>query len=89
MAGALRVFAGPEAEVEANSYQVGDVVVSGVGGGSCIGDDGVPDSQGGGLFLSDGGIFVPVGLELLCEALVDSGVCFGVGSFSGVGQTIQ
>ena len=32
MAGALRVFTGPEAEVEANGDQVGDVVDSGVEG---------------------------------------------------------
>ena len=87
--GALRVFTGPEAEVEANSDQVVNVVGSGVGGGSFHGDDGVHDSQGGGIFSSDGGFLDPVGLELPCEALVEPGVCLGVGRFSGVGQTIQ
>ena len=72
---ALRVFTGPEAEVEADGDQVGHVVNSGVRGGSCLGDDGVHDSQGGGLFSLDGGIFEPVGLELLREALVEPGVC--------------
>ena len=70
----FRVFAGPEAEVEANGDQVGDVVGSGVGGGSCHGDNGLHDSQGDGLLSSDGGIFEPVGLELPRDALVDPGV---------------
>ena len=87
--GALRVFAGLQAEVEANGDQVGDVVGSGVGGCSCLGDNGVNDSKGGGLFLSDKGIFEAVGPELLCEAIVEPGVCLGVSWFSGVGQTIQ
>ena len=47
------------------------------------------DSQGGGHFSSDGGIFEPVGLELPREALVETDVCLGVGRFSGVRQTIQ
>ena len=65
------------------------MVGSGVGGGRCLGDDGVHNSQGDGLFLSDGGIFEPVGLELPCEALVEPGVSLGAGRFSGVGQTTQ
>ena len=89
VAGALRVFIGTEAEVEDNGDQVGNVVGSGVREGICLGDNGVHDSQGGGLFSSDGGVFEPVGLELLCEALVDPGVCLGVSKYSGVGQTIQ
>ena len=86
MAGALYVFTGPEAEVEANGYQVGNVVGSGVRVGSCHGNDGVHNLQGGGLFLSDGGIFEPVGLEFPREALVEPGVCLGVGRFSGFGS---
>ena len=35
-----------------------------------------------------GGGLEPVCLELLCEALVNPGVCLRVGWFSGVGQTI-
>ena len=46
VAGALRVFTGPEAEVEANGDQVGDMVVSGVGGDSCLCDDGLDDPEG-------------------------------------------
>ena len=55
--GALRAFAGPEAEVESNGDQVETVVGSGVRGGSCRGDDGLHNYQGGGIFLLDRGIF--------------------------------
>ena len=89
VAGALRVFTGPEAEVEANGDQVGNMVGSGVGGGSCVGDDGLDDPEWDCLFSSDRGIFEAVGLELPCEALVESSVRLGVGRFSGVGETIQ
>ena len=65
------------------------MVGSGVGGGSFCGEDGVHDSQGGSLFLTDGGIFEPVGLELPHEALVEPGVFLRVGRFPGVGQIIQ
>ena len=88
VAGALRVFVVTETELEANDDQVGDVGESGVRGNSCNSDDGVHDSQGGGLFLSEGGIFKPVDLDLPREALVDTGVCLGVGRFSRVGTTI-
>ena len=47
------------------------------------------NSQGGGIFWSNGGILEPIGLELPREALVDLGVCLRVGWFSGDGQTIQ
>ena len=89
MAGALRVFVGPEEEVEANGDQVGKVVGSGIGGDNCLGDNGVQDSKWDGLFSSDRGIFEPVYLELPCEALVEPGVYLGVSRFPGVGQTIQ
>ena len=83
------MFAGTEEEVEFNGDQFGDMVGSGVKGGSCRGNDGVHNSQWGGLFSSDRGIFNPVGIELPREALVDPGVCLRVSWFSGVGQTIQ
>ena len=89
MAGSLRVFERPEAEVEANGDRVDDVVGSGVVGDSCRCDNGVHDSQGGGLFSSDRGVLEPVGIELPREAPVEPGVCLRVGWFSGVGQTIQ
>ena len=58
VAGALRVFAGLDAEVEANGDQVGDVVGSGGGGGICLSNNEVHNSQGGGLFSLDGGILL-------------------------------
>ena len=88
MPNALCVFAGPEAEIEANDEHVGDVVGSGARGVSCCGDDGVHNSQGGGLLLLDGGI-EPVGLELLHDALVELGMRLRVGWCFGVRQTIQ
>ena len=89
VAGALRVFTGPEAEVEANGDQVGNMVGSGVGGGSCLGDDGLDNPEGDCLFSLDRGIFEAVGLKLPCEELVEPSVRLGVGRFSGVGETIQ
>ena len=89
VAGALCVFTGPEAEVEANGDQVGNMVGSGVGGGSCLCDDGFYDSEGDCLFSLDRGIFKAVGLELPCEALVEPSVRLGVRQLSGVGETIQ
>ena len=46
VAGALRVFSGSEAEVESNGDQVGNMVGSGVRGGSCLCDDGLDDRDG-------------------------------------------
>ena len=89
VAGAILVFAGQEAEVEANGDKVIDVVGSGIVGGSFHSNYRAHDIQGGGLFSSDGGIFDPIGLELPREALVEPGVCLGVGRFSGVRKTIQ
>ena len=89
VAGEICIFEGPEAEVEASGDQVSNVVGSGFGGGSCRGNDGVHDSKGDGLFLLGGGIFKPLVLELLSEALVDPGVCLRFGRFSGVRQTTQ
>ena len=86
MDSALHVFSGPEAEVEASGEQVGDGVGSGVRGGSCLGNDGVHNSQGDGLLSSDEGIFKPVGLELPREAPL---CALGVGRFSWSGQNIQ
>ena len=50
------------------------MVGSGVGGGSCLGDDGVHDFQESGFFSSDRGVFEALGLELTCEALVQTSV---------------
>ena len=90
MASALRVFAGPGAEVEAYCYPVGNVVGSGVKGAGWHGDDVENNYQGGGLFsFGWGGVLELVDLELMCEALVDTGVILINGWFPGVGETIQ
>ena len=89
VAGALHVFTGSEVEVDANGDQVGNMVGSGVGGGSCLDDNGLDDPEGDCLFLLDRRIFETVGLGLPCEALVKPNVRLGVSRFSGAGKTIQ
>ena len=74
VAGALLVFAGPEAEVKSNGDKVRDVVGYGIVGGSFHSNYRAHDIQGGGLFSADGGIFEPVVLELPREALVQPGM---------------
>ena len=59
VAGALPVFAVPEGELESNSDQFSDVMDSWVEGDICCNDDGVQNSQGNGLLLSDGGSLSP------------------------------
>ena len=59
VAGALRVFTGPEAEVEASGDQVGNMVGSGVGGGRCLGDNEFGDPKGNCLFSLDRGSSMP------------------------------
>ena len=49
VARALGVFAGPEAELEAQLDQVGNVPGLWVGGGGSHGHNGLGDAQGGGL----------------------------------------
>ena len=71
---ALGVFAGPEAEVEAQLDQVGDVVGVGIRGGCFHGHNGVNYSQGDGSFQLDCGILDPIGFELTGEALVETSV---------------
>ena len=65
------------------------MVRSGVVGAGCHGDDGVSNSQGDGLFSSDGGILYPISIELTHEALVEPDFCLRVGWFYGVGKKIQ
>ena len=89
VASAPSVFVGTEAEVEANGDQVGDVMGSGVRGGSCRSNNGVHDYQGDGLSSFDRWIFKPVGLEFPRKALVEPGVCLRVVRFSGFGNTIH
>ena len=72
MAGAICVFSGLEAEVEADGDQVGDVVGYEVRGDSFRGKYGVHDSQGVELFLL-------VGIVLPHEVPFEPGVCLRVG----------
>ena len=71
---ALGVFAGPEAEVEAQLDKVGNVVGLGDVGVGSYGHNGVNDSQGDRFFLPEWEILNPVGIELLDEVLVKTGV---------------
>ena len=87
MACALGVFAVPEAELEAQLDQVGDVAGLWVGGGGSRGHGGLGDAKGGIYFLLDGGNFNPVSFKFPGEAPVQAGV--GVGGNSGVGEAIQ
>ena len=59
VAGEICIFEGPEAEVEASGDQVSNVVGSGFGGGSCLSDDGVCDSQENGISRQTGGYSSP------------------------------
>ena len=70
----LGVFAGPEAEVEAQLEQVGSVVFLGVVGVGSCGRNGVNSFQGGIFFLLDWGMLDPVGFDMPGEALVGTGL---------------
>ena len=74
VASAIGLVTGPQADVEAQLEQVGDVVDLGVGGGYCRDQNGVNNSRGGGFYLPDWVILDPVGLELRGETLVNTGV---------------
>ena len=87
MARALGVIAGPDALVEAQLDQVGDVAGLWVGGGGSRGHGGLGDAKGGIYFMLDGGNFNPVSFKFPGEAPVQAGV--GVGGNSGVGEAIQ
>ena len=74
MACALGVFTGPKVKVEPQFYQVGNMLVFGVGGGGCRGHNGVDDAQGCVPFLLDWEIFDPVSFEFPVKALVQSNI---------------
>ena len=76
--GALGVFTQPEAEVEAQLDQVGDMTGFGVGGGGCYVHDGMDNSKGGSFFSFDRRVLNVVGFKLIGEASVQSGVGLGV-----------
>ena len=83
------VFKFPEAELEAQLDQVGDVSGLWVGSGGSLIHYGLYDSKGGRFFLIDWGIFNPVRFEFPGELPVQTGVRLGVGGGSGVVEAIQ
>ena len=84
MAGALGVFTQPEAEVEAQCDQVGDLTGFGVVGCGHCSHDGVENAKGGGLFLFDSRVIYTVVFKLVGELSVQSGVGLGVWRLSWV-----
>ena len=81
--GALGIFTQPEAEVEAQLDQVGNVPGLWVGGGGSCGHNGMEDTHGGGFYPIDWGIFYPINFELAGGALVQSDVSLVVGGIYG------
>ena len=71
---ALDVLTRHETEVEAQLDKVGNMVGLGIRGGYCLGHNGVNDSQGDRFFLPEWLSFHLVGIELLDEVLVKTGV---------------
>ena len=71
---ALDVLTRSETEVEAQLDKVGNMVGLGIRGGCYLGHNGVNDSQGDRFFLPEWEILNPVGIELLDEVLVKTGV---------------
>ena len=89
VAGALGVFTRPEAEVDAQLDQVGDLTGFGVGGDGRCGYGGVDNAKGGGLFLFGRRFLDAVVFNLTGEAYVQSVVRLGVCKLSKVGNAIQ
>ena len=89
MANALGLVSGPQAEVETQDDQVGDVSVFNIGGLSHCGHDGVVDTQRDGIFLFNRGIFDIIYFDLPGELLVQSDVSLGARGDSGVGESCQ
>ena len=87
--GALGEFARPEAEVEAQLDQVGDMSGFRVGGGGCCSHDGVDNAKGGSLFLFYQRILDAVGFKLTGEASLRSSVRLGAWRISRVGEAIR
>ena len=85
LARVLGVFAVPDAEVEAQLDQVGDVPGLWVGGGGSRRQDGLEDNQVGEFFLLDWRIFNTIHFELAGEAPVQANVSLGVWGLLGVG----
>ena len=89
VAHAIDVFTWPEADIEAQLYQVGDAVGFWVGGRDSLSHDGLDDANGGGILTLDGGILNTIGFELTGKEHVQAGVSLGVEGLYGVGEAIQ
>ena len=79
--GAIGLFARPEAKVEAQLDQVGNMTGFWVGGGDCHGHDGLDDDKGDSLASLDWKVFNAVGFKMTGEASVQYGL--GLGRLSG------
>ena len=79
MARALGVFTGPEAEVEAQLGQVGDVLSLWIKGGDSCGHDGLDDAQEDGFPPLDWGIVDQMGLSWQADASLGVRGLYGVG----------
>ena len=84
MASALCVLTQPEAEVEYQLDQVGNVPGLWVGGGGSRSQDELDDAQGGEFFPLEWRIFNLISFELAGESLVQADMSLGVGGFSGI-----
>ena len=82
---ALGVFAGPEAEVEAQLDQVRNVPGFGVKGGGSHGHNRLDNTQGSGFSPLECRILDPISFELAGELYVQAGVRLGVEGLSRVG----
>ena len=89
MTSALVVFAQPEAEVEAQLDQVGDMKGFGVGGDVHRGHNGLDNSKGYSLLFFDRRVLGAIGFKLVGEAYVQSGVGLGIRRLSRVWEAIQ
>ena len=87
--GALGVFIQPEAGVEAQLDQVGNMTGLGVRGGVGCGQDGANNAEGGGLFLFERRVLDAVGFKMTGEASVQPGAGLGIWRLSRAREAIQ
>ena len=69
--------------------QSGDVSGVKIGGLCVFFNDGMNDSEGGGILSLDQWVLDAIGFKLTGEALVQSGVGLGVWGFYGIREDIQ
>ena len=89
VAGALGVLTGPQAEVETQDNQVGDMLDFFIRGVSRCGHDRVDNTKRNGLFFYKRGVFVSICFDFLGKALVQYDASLGVEGLSGVGKSCQ